>query len=47
MGKTGAQKLILLTDHEYRDIEFKGHKIMIRPVYDYFLDMEKKRIPDA
>lgn len=35
--KTGATRLLLLTDHEYSDIEVGGHHIEIRPVYDYVL----------
>lgn len=35
--KTKAQKLLLLTDHEYRDIEVAGFPISIRPVYDFSL----------
>lgn len=35
--KTKAQRLFLLTDHEYRDIEVAGFPISIRPVYDFSL----------
>lgn len=35
--KTKTQNLVLLTDHDSRDIEVKGHRISIRPVYEYFL----------
>lgn len=35
--KTGCKKLLLLTDHEYEDIEEDGYLIGIRPVYDYVL----------
>lgn len=35
--KTKAQRLLLLTDHEYRDIEVAGFPISIRPVYDFSL----------
>ncbi len=31
--KTGCQKLLLLTDHHYEDLEIDGYKIAIRPVY--------------
>lgn len=37
--KTKVQNLLLLTDHEHRDIEVSGFHISIRPVYDYFLDL--------
>lgn len=33
--KTGASDLLLLTDHEYRDLTVDGYDIKIRPVYDY------------
>lgn len=36
--KTGCQKLLLLTDHQYDNITYNGHDIEIRPVYDYALD---------
>ena len=35
--KTKAQSLLLLTDHEHRDMEVSGFHISIRPVYDYSL----------
>ena len=35
--KTGCQNLLLLTDHEYEDLSVDGHRIAIRPVYDYVL----------
>ena len=33
--KTGCTNLLLLTDHEYADINQDGYSIAIRPVYDY------------
>lgn len=36
--KTGCDKLLLLTDHDYEDAEVDGYKIAIRPVYDYTLE---------
>ena len=36
-GKTGCNRLLLLTDHEYADIDECGHHIAIRPVYDWAL----------
>lgn len=36
-GKTDAHELLLLTDHEHRDVEISGFHIKIRPVYSYFL----------
>ena len=36
-SRTKPQSLLLLTDHDYKDIEISGHQIAIRPVYDYFL----------
>ena len=35
--KLKAGKLVLLTDHEYEDIECDGKKIAIRPVYEFTL----------
>lgn len=35
--KTKAQTLLLLTDHDYRDLEVSDFHIAIRPVYDYSL----------
>ena len=35
--KTGCDNLLLLTDHEYADIEHSGHRVRVRPVYDYVL----------
>lgn len=34
---TGCKRLLLLTDHEYSDRSFEGHKVDIRPVYDWLL----------
>ncbi len=36
--KTGCDNLLLLTDHQYEDIEVQGKKIAIRPVYQFVLD---------
>lgn len=36
--KTGCDKLWLLTDHHYEDIEEEGRKIAIRPVYEFLLE---------
>ena len=33
-----AQQLLLLTDHEYTDTEVDGHRISIRPVYEWTLE---------
>lgn len=38
--KTGCEKLLLITDHEYSDIEKDGHRIMIRPAYDLVLSAD-------
>lgn len=35
--KTGCANLLLLTDHEYEDIDQDGFKIAVRPVYEYVL----------
>lgn len=35
--KTGCKNLLLLTDHEYDDIQHGEYKIAIRPVYDYLI----------
>ncbi|MDE6287769.1 MAG: ATP-binding protein [Muribaculaceae bacterium] len=35
---TGCKTLLLLTDHDYEDIEEDGYKIAVRPVYDYVLN---------
>jgi len=35
--KTRCTNLTLITDHEYSDIEVAGHKIKIRPAYDWTL----------
>lgn len=31
---------LLLTDHEYSEVEEKGMKIKIQPVYEWTLEME-------
>ena len=33
--RTGCEDLLLLTDHEYEDLERDGHHIRIRPVYEW------------
>ena len=38
--KTGCRKLLLVTDHQYEDIEEEGYKIHVRPVYEYLLEDE-------
>lgn len=35
--KTGCDNLLLLTDHDYADIDHNGYHIAIRPAYDYLL----------
>ncbi len=37
--KTQCQDLLLLTDHEYRDIEKDGLHIKVRPVYEWSAEM--------
>lgn len=36
--KTGCDQLLLLTDHNVEDLIQDGHKIAVRPVYDYVLE---------
>lgn len=36
--KTKCKNLTLITDHEYDDIEVDGHKIKIRPAYEWMLE---------
>ena len=36
--KTRAKRLLLLTDHDYRDVNASDFNIAVRPVYEYFLD---------
>lgn len=36
-NQTGCDNLLVLTDHEHADIEYKGHHIAIRPVYEWSL----------
>lgn len=38
--KTQAKELLLLTDHEYQDVDFDSFKIAIRPVWEYCLQPE-------
>ncbi len=35
--KTGCKNLLLLTDHQYDEVEKNGYKVAIRPVYDFAL----------
>lgn len=36
---TGCKNLLLLTDHEYDNINIDGYDIAVRPVYDYLLQV--------
>ena len=36
---TGCDNLLLLTDHEYGEIEEAGYSIKIQPVYDWGLEL--------
>lgn len=36
--KTQCKKLMLITDHEYNDVEVNNHKIKIRPAYEWTLN---------
>ncbi len=36
---TGCNHLLLLTDHEYGEIEEAGYPIKIQPVYDWSLEL--------
>ena len=36
--QTKCEKLLLLTDHEYRDIDLDGHHISVRPVYEWCVE---------
>lgn len=36
--KTGCDNLLLLTDHDYEDIQQDGYNIAVRPVYEYVLE---------
>ena len=36
---TKCENLLLLTDHEYNNLEIEGHNIAIRPVYEWCLEM--------
>ena len=33
--QTGCENLLLLTDHEFKDIEKDGHLISVKPVYEW------------
>ena len=35
--QTHCKNLLLLTDHEYGELEVNGVKITIQPVYDYII----------
>lgn len=37
--QTKCENLLLLTDHEYNNIEVQGHNISVRPVYEWSLKM--------
>lgn len=41
-SRTKCENLLLLTDHEYSDVEKNGHRIAIRPVYDWSIEESKK-----
>ena len=36
---TGCKNLLLLTDHNYEEIEQAGFHIKVQPVYDWSLSM--------
>ena len=36
---TGCKNLLLLTDHNYEEIEQDGFHIKVQPVYDWSLSM--------
>ncbi len=38
--KTGCRNLLLLTDHDYENVDIDRYEIRIRPVYDYVLGKE-------
>lgn len=42
--KTQCADLLLLTDHEYNQVTEKGLDIKIRPVYDWVVEMGKRKI---
>ena len=37
--QTKCENLLLLTDHESREIEEDGHKMKIQPVYEWSLEL--------
>ncbi|MDE6296070.1 MAG: ATP-binding protein [Muribaculaceae bacterium] len=37
--RTGCKQLLLLTDHNYEDLELEGYLIAIRPAYDFLLNL--------
>ncbi|MCD8309864.1 MAG: DUF4143 domain-containing protein [Prevotellaceae bacterium] len=39
-AKTGCRQLLLLTDHQYEDLDENGLLVHIRPVYDWLLQDE-------
>lgn len=41
--KTQCADLLLLTDHEYNQVTEKGLDIKIRPVYDWVVEMGKRK----
>lgn len=38
--KTGCDNLLLLTDHDYEDVNHDGYSIAIRPVFDFTLQSD-------
>lgn len=38
--KTGCDNLLLLTDHDYEDVNHNGYSIAIRPVFDFTLQSD-------
>ncbi|MCD8302549.1 MAG: ATP-binding protein [Prevotellaceae bacterium] len=42
---TACRNLLLLTDHQYEDIEKNGYVIAVRPVYDWLLREDKQQCP--
>ena len=36
---TGCKNLLLLTDHDYDEIDQEGFHITVRPVYDWSIDV--------
>lgn len=40
--KTKCENLLLLTDHEYEELEEDGHRILIKPVYEWCTELFEK-----